>query len=335
MPDLLSRLRDALGNLEPAVVVTVADIEGSTPRETGARMLVTANASTGTIGGGRLEYEAIAKARLILAGRNAGTVAEFPLGPSLGQCCGGHVTILFERAAEPILTVLETMAKGDGVVLTPLARPTGRLMLTPAAFAAADLPTGLKSAANGALEHSQARCVRLDDGDRWLVEPTDRHEPLVALFGAGHVGHALAGALAALPCRVRWIDSRAELFPDPAPAAIEVIAAVDPVQLARGLPPGSFCVVMTHSHDLDFDICEAVLKRDDFGYLGLIGSATKRRKFERRFVAKGGNAAMLDRLTCPIGIGKIKDKRPAVIATLAAAELLIAFQDAKAEGALP
>ena len=252
----------------PAVLVTVVSTRGSTPREAGAAMLVTADRSLVTIGGGRLEWDAIARARALLAEGGSEAWLDLPLGPAVGQCCGGHVVLELRRAGPPELARLE------------------------AAEAAAT--AGL---------------------------------PQVLLFGAGHVGRALASALAPLPLRLRWLDPRPHEFPaDPLPG-VTMLATPHLLEEVRLAPAGAAWLVLTHSHTLDFEVAGAVLARGDFAHLGLIGSRTKRARFERGWRALGIAPDRLQRLTCPIG-GTLRDKRPAVIAALAAAELLVTLAQA-------
>jgi xanthine dehydrogenase accessory protein XdhC len=243
----------------------VVAAKGSTPREAGVSMLVTAAAVHGTIGGGRLEWDAIVRARELLAAVQATAVLEVPLGPASGQCCGGHVTLSLTRAGVAELAELE---------------------------------------AAGAAERAG-----------W---------PLALLFGAGHVGKALARALAPLPVRLRWIDGRPAAFPDPPLDGPEVVLTEKPLAEIRAAPAGTAYVVMTHSHALDFELCDAILKRGDSIYLGLIGSRSKRVRFERGWRKLGRGEDQIARLVCPIG-GPLRDKRPEVIAALAAAELLLAL----------
>jgi xanthine dehydrogenase accessory protein XdhC len=271
---LAATLRELLAEGVPAALVTVAVAKGSTPREAGAAMLVTADAAFGTIGGGRLEWEGIARARELLASGASQAVAELPLGPSVGQCCGGHVTLALRRAGATELAALETAE----------------------AEAAAALPS-------------------------------------VLLFGAGHVGRALARALAPLPLNVRWIDGRAHEFPAEPIAGPTVVVTDRPLAEIERAPAGSACFVLTHSHALDFELCSAALEQGDFAYVGLIGSATKRARFERGFRELGIPPARVARLACPIGGAMVRDKRPTVIAALAAAELLVALARAGEQAA--
>jgi xanthine dehydrogenase accessory factor len=246
---------------EPAVVVRVARAQGSVPRETGTRMLVSATAFDGSIGGGHLEWRAIELARRLLAG--AGTLPHeehVPLGPALGQCCGGAVTLAYEA-------------------------------LDAAALAA------------------------------WPQRPALFH---LQLYGAGHVGRAIVRALAPLPLRVDWIDEREDEFPPDAglPPQVHKVC-VDAVQAEVALaPPGSMYLVLTHQHDLDLRITEAITRRGDFGYLGLIGSATKRARFFKRLAERGIAPEVIERITCPIGVPGIVGKEPEVIAAAVVAQLL-------------
>jgi xanthine dehydrogenase accessory factor len=159
-----------------------------------------------------------------------------------------------------------------------------------------------------------------------LIEIRERVNPpaqALWLFGAGHVGRAVVQALAPLGFAITWIDGRAGHFPDPPPAGVKTLALAMPELAVEEAPEGSFFVVMTHSHSLDEAVCEAVLRRDDFAYLGLIGSKTKRARFRKRLHDAGIPPAALDRLICPIGLPEIKSKEPAAIAASVAADLLI------------
>jgi xanthine dehydrogenase accessory factor len=263
------RVREAaerwLAAARPAVVVEVAEARGSAPRDAGARMLVSADESVGTIGGGHLELTAIAHAReLLRAGDTAAHRERFALGPALGQCCGGAVALDY--------------APLDAAALA-----------------------------------------------RWPVAGPRFH---LQMHGAGHVGRAIANLLATLDVSVDWIDEREAEFPalttlgSAWPAHIRRLC-VDAVEgEVRLAPPGAFYLVLTHDHELDLRITEAVLRRGDFAYLGLIGSATKRARFVHRFTHRGLDAALIARMTCPIGLGEVVGKDPEVLAVGAVAQLL-------------
>ena len=242
----LDALAQAERDNQPAVLVTVLSAKGSTPREAGAKMVVSADGLAGTIGGGNLEYQCEAAARVLLSGAAEGpSTRDFPLGPALGQCCGGHVTVLFE-------------------VLRP---------------------------------------AKLQ----------------IALFGAGHVGKAVVKLLADLPCRVNWIDPRPEALPANLPPNVIPVRIAQPAQAVAALSPNSVILVMTHDHQLDFDIVAAALPRPDLRAVGLIGSDTKRARFVSRLARQGIDPS---RLICPIGLPGIDGKEPAVVAISVVAQIL-------------
>ena len=246
------------------MLVQVERIEGSAPREAGAGMVVTRDSSWGTIGGGHLELKSIALAREQLAlgaAAKPGFSVRFPLGPALGQCCGGVAHIRFDLCPR-------------GVV------PAGALMQAP--------------------------------------------RPLfhLMLFGAGHVAQALVQVLATLDCAVSWVDSREQQFPPQVPEQVSIEFSEHPADEVRHAPMGAFYLVMTHSHALDLAIVEAVLRRGDAGFLGLIGSRTKRARFEHRLADQGFTPAQIASITSPIGAAGISGKAPGVVAIAAAAQLL-------------
>ncbi|MGV8806119.1 MAG: xanthine dehydrogenase accessory protein XdhC [Polaromonas sp.] len=249
-----------------AVLVEVTGVRGSVPREAGARMLVSARHAAGTVGGGHLELKAIEQARSLLAGGSAQAQSvHYPLGPALGQCCGGAVTLGF------------SLLNRQALAAWPQAAPRFHLQL----------------------------------------------------YGAGHVGRAIVRALAPLHCLVDWIDEREEEFA----ASLDALGGawpqhirkvcVDAVEAEVALaPPGAFYLVLTHQHDLDQRISEAILQRGDFGFFGLIGSKTKKQRFIHRFEQRGFADSLIRRMTCPIGIPGIEGKEPEVIAIAVAAQLL-------------
>lgn len=247
---------DALADLqnrgEPCVLVTIIEELGSTPRNAGSKMVISANQSFDTIGGGHLEYKAMKIAReMLVSGKQDTHLERFSLGASLGQCCGGATVLLFE--------------------------PMGQV---------------------------QAQ---------------------IAVFGAGHVGRALVPLLASLPCRVRWIDSREDEFPEQIPHGVRKIVSEEPVDEIDDLPAGSYCIVMTHNHQLDLELTAAILKRNDFAYFGLIGSKTKRVKFEHRLRDRGFDHSVVQRMRCPMGIGEVKGKLPMEIAISIAGEIIATY----------
>ena len=258
----------------PAAVIEVVQALGSVPREVGTRMLVTLDATHGTIGGGHLELQAIAEARALLRDPASGPRSRhYPLGPALGQCCGGAVTLQFD----PL----------DAATLA-----------------------------------------------RWPERPPRFH---LQLYGAGHVGRAIARALVPLEVTVDWIDERESEFaaaaadsegePLPWPPHIRRVCVDSVESEVAAAPAGAFYLVLTHCHDLDLRITQAILQRGDFGFLGLIGSETKRARFMRRFRDRGLRDAVIARMTCPIGLPGIDGKAPAVIAASVVAQLLTVSGD--------
>ena len=337
MDDWIRTLLACRRDDEPAVLVTVASTRGSVPREAGTRMVVTVRCQWGTIGGGHLELQAVGIARELLAGGSVAALRRFPLGASLGQCCGGMVNLMFEAVAPSAAQArwLDQVARHDreGVACMVVsgagcASSSGALVVSRGscegtlgdrasddaarrmalAMLASQAPTSLRSLAPG--------------GPLFMFAPASRPANNIVLFGAGHVGRALVRILDELPCHVSWVDERADLFPPDAGADIRIEAVDDPVAEVAAAPPASIFLVMTHSHPLDQVLAEAILRRGDFRYFGLIGSLTKRRAFERRLAARGIAADALGRMTCPIGIAGIESKQPAAIAVAVAAQLL-------------
>lgn len=257
--------RDFLTAHSAAIVAELTAVRGSSPREAGAFMLIAADALTGTIGGGALEYMVIDRARQVLRDGLPDATMDIPLGPEIGQCCGGRVEV--------------SMRPADADVLV------------------------------GRLERAEAA------------------RPHVYLFGAGHVGQALARALAPLPLKVHVIDTRPDELAG-LPENVEGRALAMPEAAVRSAPDGSSYVILTHDHALDFLIGAEALKRADAPYVGMVGSKTKRAKFRSWYLSEaGGNPEAFERLVLPIG-GKafpdgLGDKRPEVIAALAAAEILV------------
>ncbi len=261
MPDLSRFLDDN----RKAILVSVKAAKGSTPRDTDAWMLVSPGGLFGTIGGGQLEFLAIDRARAVLGGNETEGDWSQPLGPEIGQCCGGHLTLGFKLLGE------------------------------------------------------ESRAALLADWQR-----AQTALPQVFLFGAGHVGTALAEALVLLPVRVTVVETRADAL-EGLPGGVQAKLAPMPEAIVRDAPAGSAFIVLTHDHALDFLIVSEALNHGDASYVGMIGSATKRAVFRRSFLEEGGSEERLAKLICPIGGSDMRDKRPAVIAALTAAEVLRAL----------
>jgi xanthine dehydrogenase accessory factor len=311
-------------------------------------MVVTEDGLEGTIGGGHLELQAIGIARDMLASAadNAGELKRFPLGASLGQCCGGLVNLLFEPVGRDAtwidsLALLCRSARTVVVATTANRATRGTLLITAAGVEGSlgdpALDQRVAITARRMLEPgSPAQLVRFaasEPESESLVFLETLREPDfdIVLFGAGHVGRALAAILSGVPCRLTWIDGRESEFPREIPSNATMVVTDDPETEVAAAPAGAYFLVMTHSHPLDQALAEAILKRGDFAYFGLIGSVTKRRQFERRLSQRGIPMTRFADMTCPIGIPDIKGKDPATIAIAVAAQLLQVQERARAE----
>ncbi len=307
------RLVDAIEAEGSAALVTLARVEGSSPREAGARMVVRPSGGFhGTIGGGALEWAALEAAEKALKmGRGPVQRRSLALGPELAQCCGGRVEWRIEVFDRRDLEELALIA---------MAESWG-----PATLRARMAPDGRVGRELEPDRRGDDLTASLPRTDNW-TEPLGESARAVYLFGAGHVGRALALALAPLPFAVRWIDSRREAFPGYAPANVALIHAPEPAAELANAPDGALIVVMTHAHPLDLAIVAEALRADRFGYVGLIGSKTKRARFLSQMRAAGIPDAALSKLVCPIGLSGIESKDPAVIAASTAAQLLMAAE---------
>jgi xanthine dehydrogenase accessory factor len=313
------RLIDAIEAEGSAALVSLTRVEGSSPREAGARMVVRPSGGFhGTIGGGALEWAALDAANAALkAGRGPALRRSLALGPELAQCCGGRVEWRIETFDARDLDDLSALATAERSGLATLSARLGR--------------DGRVERALRATTGEEGRAPGANDDGGW-VEPIGISARAVYLFGAGHVGRALALALAPLPFAVRWIDSRREAFPAHAPQNVALVHTPEPTAELAHAPNDALIVVMTHSHPLDLEIVAAALKAERFGFVGLIGSPTKRARFLSQMRAAGLSKDCLARLVCPIGVPGVESKEPAVIAASTAAQLLVVSEKLRAEG---
>jgi xanthine dehydrogenase accessory factor len=257
---------DLRARREAGVLVTVTDVRGHAPRDAGAKMVVTATTTTGSIGGGNLEAEAVRRARALL-GTDGPRPETFesqlsdkaPLQHG-EQCCGGEVSVLLE----PLPVV-----------------------------------------------------------------------PSVAIFGVGHVGLELARILARHDLDLHLVDSRTEHLDAAAMAPLaDAVANVQvhpvpvlPELVLAELPRGTHVLVMTHDHAEDVALCDAAIRLDHLGPIGLIGSSAKGARFRAQLLADGHDESAVARITLPIGMpGVTTSKEPASIAVSVAAALLAAFE---------
>lgn len=310
MWDWLHRARElAAGG--PYVIVTVAEAAGSAPRGAGTKMLVSDTELFGTIGGGNLEFIVVEQARKFLeSGEGDYQFQKYALGPLLEQCCGGSVVILLECIEpgaeflmEPRHGVLETRFDGSGLV-------------------------------KEWVDHTASSTIGFYDEDTKLLEGDSSSatmmRELVArnfhslfMFGAGHVGRAVANALAPLPFEVMWVDSRTNEFPETIPVNHDQRVTDDYCAVVDEAKAGTFYLIFTHSHQIDYELTARILARGDAAYCGLIGSQTKRARFENRMLQERVlTEGRLNELTCPIGLPYITGKEPEVIAASVVAQLL-------------
>ena len=297
---------------EALAMASVVGAQGSTPREIGARMLVWPDHFSGTIGGGALERQALEQARKLLtqdARRHA--LQDYPLGPLLGQCCGGRVRLLVERLDADSAPWLAAAADAcDG------GQPF-RLQID---IEGPDLTRSVQAATGHDPVDNSPR-IPIPEV-RTLSEAITPAKPRLVIFGAGHVGQAVARAFAPLPFHLDWLASREDLRPEAGGTQATILEEDDLEACVAAAPAETLFAIFTHSHDLDYRLTRAALAKGDFGYLGLIGSRTKRARFDSRLRDEGFGDADLAHLICPIGIRTLKSKAPAVIAVSLAAELL-------------
>lgn len=313
MPEWIGEALASVRRDEPLAMVTVVGVRGSAPREEGARMLVWPDRFTGTIGGGSLERQGLDQARRLLGQTARGhALQDYPLGPMLGQCCGGHVRLLIEKIDENSLSWLEAAAATRSPFRLQIMFENGvhRRRLRPSHDERADGP-----------RTPIAEVRTLSE----LIRPT---LPRLAIFGAGHVGQAVARAAAPLPFQLDWLASREDLRPEASGTRATIMSEDELEEAVEAAPEGTLVAIFTHSHDLDYRLAKAALRNPGLAYVGLIGSRTKRARFDSRLRDDGLSDADLARLTCPIGAPTLKGKEPAVIAVSIMAQLLELTQDA-------
>ena len=265
----MTSLSSFLAQYPAAILVEIESVKGSSPREAGTFMLISQEALWETIGGGQFEYMAIDHARAML--RNGATEdgMDIPLGPEIGQCCGGRTLLRFRLVTADIAAALEARLKVE-----------------------------------------------------------TEQQPAVFIFGAGHVGKALTDALSLLPLTLTVVETRENELRDLSAGVASVLTPMPEAVVAK-IPANGAAIIVTHDHALDFLIAREALARDDLAYVGMIGSKTKRATFAHWLEREGEPPSRLAKLTLPIGGNSVRDKRPAIIAALVAAELLQAFSAAE------
>lgn len=142
------------------------------------------------------------------------------------------------------------------------------------------------------------------------------------IFGAGHVGQALARAAAPLDFDITLVDARADMLAEPLPGNVAKLETDRPCDVLQQCPQGTFVVIMSHSHDLDFALCRTALQSPQVAFTGMIGSKTKRARFNRRLTQCGLLAEQIEALVCPLGREQVRSKKPAAIAAAITVQLL-------------
>jgi len=333
----LSSLEALLRQGRDVVRVCVAQARGSTPREAGTSMLVLRERFIGTIGGGQLEFHALASARDMLAGSKTSNarLERLPLGGDLGQCCGGHVSLLLERYdarrdLETVSRAATRLAAGESLRLRLTIDAAGRIgrffepsTRSVAAGALTDTP-GIETD-----EPSQTGAPVLasltgpnDGSSTEFTETLVQSSTPLWLWGAGHVARALVRVLEDSAFAIRWLDERDDGFPERVPESVGLVRADDIAALAAGAPPKALHLVMTHSHDLDYRIVHSLLATGRFAWLGLIGSETKATCFRIRLAREGVADDQILRMVSPIGLEGLRGKAPSTIAISVAAQLI-------------
>lgn len=288
----LQALYDAVARYGKVARVVVARVDGSAPREAGASMLVWKGGQSGTIGGGALELEAATLAR------SGAFCRHFPLGPSMGQCCGGAVTLVcevFDAATLPKGPIFARRIRGDEAMPFKIKRDM-------------------------AANRNSGNPVKFRFEHGWLLEAVTQPNREIWIYGAGHVGRAIAAVLVPMPeLNITLIDTSATRFPAGMDGITELVSA-HPADAVAHAPDKAEHLVLTFSHAFDLDICHRILARP-FAGAGLIGSKTKWARFRKRLRALGHANSQIDRITCPIGDPAL-GKHPQAIAISVASQIL-------------
>ena len=247
------------------ILATIIKAKGSVPRNENVSMVISSSKQYGTIGGGELEYQVIKESKALLNNLDCNQkIIELPLGPALGQCCGGFVKIQLSK---------------------------------------------FKNGKNLLLKHD-------------LKEQIINQNQNLYIFGAGHVGNSLLSKLDGVGFNIFVIDSRENFISKINADYVFPILAKDHTIIIKNTPSKSYYLVLTHSHQLDLSICDSILKKNDFTFIGLIGSKTKKIRFTKRLIEIGHDKNLIDKIECPIGIQSIEGKEPDVIAISIIARLL-------------
>lgn len=295
----LSSLTQAVNAHGKVARLLIAEHKGSSPREAGTSMLVWGTGCSGTIGGGALEYQAINNAQNKLENSGLTNVERIPLGPNLGQCCGGSVTLVTEYFTH------ENLPNTDIFYARPIKPNTSE-------------PLWVKRTQANWRNGAKTPETHLQDG--WLVEPIAQPLQPVWIYGSGHVGRAIIDTLQGLRFDITWVDTSADRFPSTIPETVTRLIAKNPALVTKHAPANAQHYILTYSHAFDLELCHAILGHS-FKSLGLIGSKTKFARFTTKLLALGHSRSQISRIICPIGDPAL-GKEPKAIALGIASALI-------------
>ena len=330
------------------VLLTIISTKGSTPCSNGDKIVFSGAESVfGSIGGGNLEFKALSFAEELLSLNSNGTyLKKYPLGASLGQCCGGYVNVMFESFIEADATnswikiVSNLIQDNEDFIVATIVDSNSEIEFSSKKFVYLDgnLSPNIddkkisslitKSAKDLLLLSDSPTIVQFENQSGALTEVcfekllTSEFQPVV-VFGAGHISRALMPILINLPIKIYWVDDRAEQFDKYQGETSQInIICDDFVQSIPDLPNNSYCLVISYSHQIDFEICEKMIIQNNFSYLGMIGSEIKGKKFRERFQQKKYPEEVINKFICPIGDKQKFLKSPAAIAVTIAMDLI-------------
>ena len=359
----LSSFKNAIALNNGCVLLTVIETKGSTPCSVGDKIIFSNKQLTfGSIGGGNLEFQALALAKDLLSkDTNATHLEKYPLGATLGQCCGGYVKVMFESFVNSsnqlkkknswLETVSDLIEKQQDFVVATIIdnqtdkRNSGKKFVYTAnsdkSPSSNDLTSKISAGAYNLLSTNDSPTIaQYQNSSESLIEVcyekvNNTELQSVAIFGAGHISRALMPILTKLPIRIYWIDDRVEQFEQYQGDTSQInIICDDFISGLADLPEETYCLVITYSHKMDFDICEKIISRNSFTYLGMIGSRIKGNKFRDRLLKKGYPKETVDKFICPIGAKQKFLKSPTAIAVTIAMDLLNFLEDKKQSIAL-
>lgn len=328
------QLRALLNDHNRVVMVTVAQTKGSTPREMGARFFVMPLITVDTIGGGNLEYKATQIARKVLTNtdKQKTMLKHFSLSAGLGMCCGGVVELLFELMDQGDYPWLEQWIncyenQSKDILITQINnKNSSKRIYGEQEFLQKtdDLPDQIINTAALLSAENNNTFIKTKT-DVYYLETIEKKCNYLYLFGAGHVGQAIVTLMKDLPWQIKWVDTRDDYlepqFLRQLSRQVDVCITNTPEAEIVHAKSQSFFLVMTHEHSLDLVLCEQILNRDDVKFFGMIGSKTKRQRFEHRLSAIGFNPYQLNKMICPIGIEGINSKQAPIIALSVVAQL--------------